>query len=85
MMNLSVPRESRGGQLYNSPQISHRIERSIIIIKKKKKNYRVHFNYLGRDVLLSTIYRALETNAKVYKLSGCAEPFSLNYYVHCTW
>ena len=26
MMNLSVPRESRRGQLYNSPQISHRIE-----------------------------------------------------------
>jgi hypothetical protein len=43
---------------------------------------RVHFNYLDRDALLSTIYRALETNAKVYKLSGCAEPFSLNYYVH---
>jgi hypothetical protein len=40
----------------------------------------VHFNYLGRDVLLSTIYRALGTNAKVYKLSGCAETFSLNYY-----
>jgi hypothetical protein len=37
----------------------------------------VHFNYLGSDVLLSTIYRALETNAKVYKLSGCAETFSL--------
>jgi Uri superfamily endonuclease len=83
MMNLSVPRESRRGQLYNSPQISHRIERSI----KKKKNDRVHFNYLhvGRDVLLSRIYRALETNAKVYKLSGCVETFSLNYYVHCTW
>jgi hypothetical protein len=28
-----------------------------------KKNDRVHFNYLGRDILLSTIYRALETNA----------------------
>jgi hypothetical protein len=38
----------------------------------------VHFNYLGRDVLLSTIYRALETNAKVYKLSGCAETFVLS-------
>ena len=50
MMNLSVPRESRRGQLYNSPQISHRIERSI--------------NYLDRDALLSTIYRALETNAR---------------------
>ena len=81
MMNLSAPRESRRGQLYNSPQISHRIERSIK--KKKKKKYdRVHFNYLDRDALLSTIYRALETNAKVYKLSGCAETFSLNYYVH---
>lgn len=78
MMNLSAPRESRRGQLYNSPQISHRIERSI----KKKKYDRVHFNYLDRDALLSTIYRALETNAKVYKLSGCAETFSLNYYVH---
>lgn len=78
MMNLSAPRESRRGQLYNSPQISHRIERSII----KKKYDRVHFNYLDRDALLSTIYRALETNAKVYKLSGCAETFSLNYYVH---
>jgi len=44
----------------------------------------VHFNYLGSDVLLSTMYRALETNAKVYKLSGCAETFSLNYYVQCT-
>ena len=42
----------------------------------------MHFNYLDRDALLSTIYRALETNAKVYKLSGCAETFSLNYYVH---
>jgi hypothetical protein len=41
----------------------------------------VHFNYLGSDVLLSTIYRALETNAKVYKLSGCAETFSLNYLI----
>ena len=82
MMNLSVPRESRRGQLYNSPQISHRIEE---YNNKKIKNYRVHFNYLGRDVLLSAIYRALETNAKVYKLSGCAETFSLNYYVHCTW
>ena len=81
MMNLSAPRESRG-QLYNSPQISHRIERSIKN-KKNKTNDRVHFNYLGSDVLLSTIYRALiETNAKVYKLSGCAETFSLNYYVH---
>jgi hypothetical protein len=79
MMNLSAPRESRG-QLYNSPQISHRIERSIKN-KKHKTNDRVHFNYLGSDVLLSTIYRALETNAKVYKLSGCAETFSLNYYV----
>ena len=68
MMNLSAPRESRRGQLYNSPQISHRIERSI--------------NYLDRDALLSTIYRALETNAKVYKLSGYAETFSLNYYAH---
>ena len=77
MMKLCAPRESRRGQLYNSPQISHRIEKSI------KKNDRVHFNYLGSDVLLSTIYRALiETNAKVYKLSGCAETFSLNYYVH---
>ena len=37
MMNLSAPRESRRGQLYNSPQISHRIERSIKK-KKKKKN-----------------------------------------------
>ena len=73
MMNLSAPRESRG-QLYNSPQISHRIERSIKN-KKNKTNDRVHFNYLGSDVLLSTIYRALETNAKVYKLSGCAETF----------
>ena len=82
MMNLSVPRESRRGQLYNSPQISHRIERSI---KKKYIYDRVHFNYLDRDALLSTIYRALETNAKVYTLSGCAETFSLNYYVHCTW
>ena len=81
MMNLSAPKESRRGQLYNSPQISHRIERSINI----KKNDRVHFNYLSRDVLLSTIYRALETNPKVYKLSGCSETFSLNYYVHCTW
>jgi hypothetical protein len=42
----------------------------------------VHFNYLDRDALLSTIYRALETNAKVYKLSGCAETFSLNYCVY---
>ena len=73
MMNLSAPRESRG-QLYNSPQISHRIERSIKN-KKHKTNDRVHFNYLGSDVLLSTIYRALETNAKVYKLSGCVETF----------
>ena len=79
-MNLSAPRESRG-QLYNSPQISHRIERNIKNIKNKT-NDRVHFNYLGSDVLLSTIYRALETNANVYKLSGCAETFSLNYYVH---
>jgi hypothetical protein len=55
-------------------QQKHRIEKSI------KKNDRVHFNYLGSDVLLSTIYRDLETNAKVYKLSGCAETFSLNYY-----
>jgi Fe2+ or Zn2+ uptake regulation protein len=77
MMNLSAPRESRRGQLYNSPQISHRIERSI-----KKIYDRLHFNYLGKDVLLSTIYRALETNAKVYKLSGCVETFSLKYYVH---
>ena len=50
------------------------------VLKKKKKKKIVHFNYLGRDVLLSTIYRALETNAKVYKLSGCAKTFSLNYY-----
>ena len=42
----------------------------------------LHFNYLGSDELLITIYRALETNAKVYKLFGCAETFSLNYYVH---
>ena len=62
MMNLSAPRESRG-QLYNSPQISHRIERSIKN-KKHKTNDRVHFNYLGSDVLLSTIYNVLETNAK---------------------
>lgn len=62
MMNLSAPRESRRGQLYNSPQISHRIERSIY--KKIKKNDGVHFNYLDRDALLSTIYRALETNAR---------------------
>ena len=81
-MNLSAPKESRRGQLYNSPQISHKIEKSINI---KKENDRMHFNYLGRDVLLSTIYWALETNAKVYTLSGCAETFSLNYYVHCTW
>ena len=74
MMKLCAPRESRRDQLYNSPQISHRIEKSI------KKNDRVHFNYLGSDVLLSTIYRNLETNTKVYTLSGCAETFSLNYY-----
>ena len=74
MMNLCAPRESRRAQLYNSPQISHRIEKSI------KKNDRVHFNYLGSDEILITIYRALETNAKVYKLSGCAETFTLNYY-----
>ena len=79
MMNLSAPRESRRGQLYNSPQISHtcRIEKSI------KKNDRVYLNYLGSDISLSTIYRALVTNTKVYKLSGCAETLSLNYYVLC--
>ena len=62
MMNLSAPRESRG-QLYNSPQISHRIERSIKN-KKNKTNDRVHFNYLGSDVLLSTIYRPLKLMQK---------------------
>jgi hypothetical protein len=36
MMNLSAPEESRG-QLYNSPQISHRFERSIKNKKKIKK------------------------------------------------
>ena len=73
--------QRKSGLVIQFPQISHRIERSIKN-KKDKTNDRVHFNYLGSDVLLSTIYRALETNAKVYKLSGCAETFSLNYYVH---
>jgi hypothetical protein len=56
------------------------VNRKIDLIKNIRKHYTVHFNYLGSDVLLSTICRALETNAKVYKLSGCAETFSLNYY-----
>jgi hypothetical protein len=43
----------------------------------------MHLNYLGSDILLSIISRALETNAKVFKMSGCAETFSLNYYVLC--
>jgi hypothetical protein len=57
------------GELYNWPRLSLGALKFII------------FNYLGSDVLLSTIYRALETNAKVYKLSGCAETFSLNYLI----
>jgi hypothetical protein len=69
--------QRKSGSVIQFPQISHRIERSI----KNKTNDRVHFNYLGSDVLLSTIYRALETNAKVYKLSGCAETFPLNYLI----
>ena len=59
MMNLSAPRESRRGQLYNSPKY-HIESRGVL----KKKYDRVHFNYLDRDALLSTIYRALETNAR---------------------
>jgi hypothetical protein len=76
--------EKVAGVSYIIPPKYHIESRGVL---KKKKNDRVHFNYLhvGRDVLLSRIYRALETNAKVYKLSGCVEPFSLNYYVHCTW
>ena len=51
--------QRKSGSVIQFPQISHRIERSI-----KKKYDRVHFNYLDRDALLSTIYRALETNAR---------------------
>ena len=47
------------------------------------KNNRAYLNYLGGDIFLSTIYRAHEKNTKVYKLSECAETFSLNYYVLC--
>ena len=67
-------RKSQGSTIQPPPKkkISHRIERSI---KNIRKHYTVHLNYLGSDVLLSTICRALETNAKVYKLSGCAETF----------
>ena len=85
MMNLSAPRESRRGQSYNSPK--YHIESRGVLNKKINKKYdRVHFNYLGRDVLLSTIYRALETNAKVYKLSGCAKTFhSTTMYMVNNW
>ena len=60
-----VQRKSQGSVM-QFPQISHRIKRSL----KIKKGY---LNYLGGDILLSTIYRGLETNTKVYKLSGCAK------------
>lgn len=70
--------EKVAGVSYIIPPKYHIESRGVL----KKKYDRVHFNYLDRDALLSTIYRALETNAKVYKLSGCAETFSLNYYVH---
>ena len=76
--------EKVAGVSYIIPPKYHIESRGVLYKKKKKKKKydRVHFNYLDRDALLSTIYRALETNAKVYKLSGCAETFSLNYYVH---
>jgi hypothetical protein len=70
--------ERVAGVSYIIPPKYHIESRGVL----KKIYDRLHFNYLGKDVLLSTIYRALETNAKVYKLSGCAETFSLKYYVH---
>ena len=76
MMNLSAPRESR----IESRGVLKKINNNN---DNNNNNDRVHFNYLGSDVLLSTIYTALETNAKVYKLSACAETFSLN--LLCTW
>ena len=71
--------EKVAGVSYIIPPKYHIESRGVL---KKKIYDRVHFNYLDRDALLSTIYRALETNAKVYKLSGCAETFSLNYCVY---
>ena len=70
--------ERVAGVSYIIPPKYHIESRGVL----KKIYDRLHFNYLGKDVLLSTIYRALETNAKVYKLSGWAETFSLKYYVH---
>jgi hypothetical protein len=70
--------ERVAGVSYIIPPKYHIESRGVL----KKIYDRLHFNYLGKDVLLSTIYRALETNAKVYKLSGCVETFSLKYYVH---
>jgi hypothetical protein len=70
--------EKVAGVSYTIPPKYHIESRGVL----KKIYDRLHFNYLGKDVLLSTIYRALETNAKVYKLSGCVETFSLKYYVH---
>ena len=54
--------EKVAGVSYTIPPKYHIESRGVY--KKKKKNDRVHFNYLGSDVLLSTIYNALETNAK---------------------
>jgi hypothetical protein len=40
-------------------------------------------DFLWADLNSSfSFFLALETNAKVYKLSGCAETFSLNYCVY---
>ena len=59
--------EKVAGVSYIIPPKYHIESRGVLKKNKKIKKYdRVHFNYLDRDALLSTIYRALETNA-----AGC--------------
>jgi hypothetical protein len=53
--------EKVAGVSYIIPPKYHIESRGVL---KKKIYDRVHFNYLDRDALLSTIYRALETNAR---------------------
>ena len=52
--------EKVAGVSYIIPPKYHIESRGVL----KKIYDRLHFNYLGKDVLLSTIYRALETNAR---------------------
>ena len=57
--------EKVAGVSYIIPPKYHIESRGVLKKNKKIKKYdRVHFNYLDRDALLSTIYRALETNAR---------------------